>query len=213
MKLRVLIAFVLVSSFSMLSCFSQIKAKAISYNLTVDLTKFAGTDAAEELSQKTCTFEIDAYYTSDKLKTIVRIVSRPADYEMGIRQRLYDLKSKDEYNIDHDNTYMMIKKDQNFKATPTGKQKMILGYSCKEYMLTDYRKVNITVWVTDKLQFNVCPAGNYSLKGTALEVELSNGLHYVATDFAEGIVDANFFDPPKNYQEEVVPAPAIQKSK
>jgi GLPGLI family protein len=192
--------------------YAQIEAKAISYNLTVDLTKFAGSDA-EELAQKTCTFEVDAYYTSDKLKTMVRVISRPADYEMGIRQRLYDLKSKDEYNIDHDSKYMIIKKDQNFKLTPTGNQKTILGYPCKEFTLTDYRKVGITVWVTDKLQANVCPAGNYSLKGTALEVVMSNGLHYVATDFAEGILDANFFDLPKLYQEEVVPAPTAQKSK
>jgi GLPGLI family protein len=213
MKLRVHSWLVLFLLFVSVGSFAQIKAKAISYSLTVDLTKFAGPDATEELSQKTCTFEVDTYYTTEKLKTQVRIISRPAEYEMGIRQRLYDLKSKDEYNIDHDSKYMMIKKDQNFKLTPTGNQKTILGYPCKEFTLVDYRKVNIRLWVTDKLQLNVCPAGNYSIKGTALEVLMSNGLHYVATDFAEGMLDTNFFDLPKNYQEEVIPAPVAQKSK
>ena len=212
MKSKVIVAVIAWVWVAMVPVYAQVKAKAISYNLTVDLTKFAGS-FAEELAQKTCTFEVDAYYTTDKLKTIVRVISRPADYEMGIRQRLYNLKSKDEYNIDHESKYMMLKKDQNFKLTPTGNQKTILGYPCKEFTLTDYRKVGITVWVTDKLQANVCPAGNYSLKGTALEVVMSNGLHYVATDFAEGTLEANFFDLPQLYQEEVVPAPASQKSK
>jgi GLPGLI family protein len=213
--MRVRIHFLLAFVFACLTLVShaQVKAKAISYSLDVDLAKFAGADAVEDLSQRTCTFEVDAYYTPEKLKTQVRVISRPAEYEMGIRQRLYDLKSKDEYNIDHDNRYIMIKKDQNFKPTATGNQKLILGYNCKEYILTDYRKIDITVWVTDKLQSNVCPAGNYSLKGAALEVIMSNGLHYIATDFAEGMVDQNFFDPPKNYQEEVIPAPVAQKSK
>ena len=211
MKLRgLIILFALTVSTA--TAFGQIKAKAISYVVTVDLNVFAG-DYAEELSQKTCTFEVDAYYTPEKLKTMVRAISRPADYKMTIRQRLYDLKSKDEYNIDHDTKYMLIKKNQNFKLTATGKQKTILGYVCKEYNLTDYRKVNVTLWVTDKLQANVCPVGNYSIKGTALEVVLSNGLHYVATDQAEGQLDQNFFDVPKDYQQEVVPAPAVQKSK
>jgi hypothetical protein len=209
MKLKGLIfLFALSASFSV---YGQIKAKAISYVVSVDLNAFAGDNAAE-LSQKTCTFEIDAYYTPEKLKTMVRVISRPAEYEMTIRQRLYDLKSKDEYNIDHDNKYIMLKKDQDFKLTSTGKQKTILGYVCKEYTLTDYRKVNVALWVTDKLQANVCPAGNYSIKGTALEVILSNGLHYLATDQAEGQLDANFFDIPKDYHQEVIPAPA-QKSK
>ena len=211
MKFRSLIFLVLLSAVA-ISVQGQIKAKAISYNVTVDLNLFAGEDA-EELSQKTCTFEVDAYYTPEKLKTMVRVLSRPAEYEMTIRQRLYEIKTKDEYNIDNDSKYMILKKDQNFKPAATGKQKTILGYVCKEYTLTDYRGVNITLWATDKLPVNVCPAGNYSIKGTALEVILSNGLHYVATDQAEGQLDANFFDVPKDYQQEVIPAPATQKSK
>src|SRR3954468_10600595 len=82
---------------------AQLKAKAISYAVEADLTKFA-PEAAEELSQKVCTYEVDAYYTDEKLRTMVRPISTP--YDLTIRQRLYDRNSKDEYNIDHANQFM-----------------------------------------------------------------------------------------------------------
>jgi GLPGLI family protein len=190
---------------------AQLKAKAISYAVEADLTKFA-PEAAEELVQKVCTYEVDAYYTDEKLRTMVRPVSTP--YDLTIRQRLYDRNSKDEYNIDHANQFMLLKKDQSFAITSTTNQKNILGYACKEYTFKDYRGIQFSVWVTDKLPKNICPAGNFSLKGTALEVTSSNGLHYLATDFAEGQLDGNFFDLPKDYQQDIsTPPPTSKKSK
>jgi hypothetical protein len=185
---------------------AQIKAKAISYTLEVDLTKFS--PQASELSQKTCNFEVDAYYTDTKLKTVVRIISRPTGFDLTIMERLYDLNQKDEYNINHDNKNIILKKDQDFKLKSTGKQKTILGNACKEYIFTDYRKINFSVWVAEKLTKNVCPVGNFSLKGTALEITTSNGLHYLAVDTAEGDLAPGFFDLPTGYQQEVVTPPA-----
>jgi hypothetical protein len=209
MKLKILLGGVLVVA--AMNTIAQVKARAISYTVEADLTKFA-PEAAEELTQKVCTYEVDAYYTDDKLRTMVRPISTP--YDLTIRQRFYDRNSKDEYNIDHTNKFMLLKKDQSFAVSPTGNQKTILGYSCKEYAFTDYRNIQFTVWVTDKLPKNVCPAGNFSLMGTALEVTSSNGLHYVATDLAEGELDANFFAIPSDYQQDVFsPPPTSKKSK
>jgi hypothetical protein len=207
-----LLPFFLLLSFSVSA---QVKAKAISYHVEIDLKVFAPGYAEESQADSVpCVFEVDTYYTSEKLRTRPRTIRRPPDYDLTIRQRMYDIASKDEYNIDPVNNYLLIKKNQVVKTKATGKQKNILGYNCKEYTFTDHRNVGITAWVTDKLQKNICPVGNYSLKGTALEIITSNGLHYTATDFAEGEVPASFFDMPKNLQEEVIDLSApVKKSK
>jgi hypothetical protein len=187
---------------------AQLSAKAISYTVEIDLTKF-NPEAANGLSEKKCTYEVDAYFTDVAMKTIVRNIKRPV--EISLRQRQYDIASRDEYNIDHENRFVLVKKDQDFKPKSTGGKKNILNYACKEYTFKDYRGVQFTVWVTDKLAKNICPAGNFSLNGTALEVTTSNGLHYMVTDFAAGQLDANFFQIPADYQQEVVMPPADAK--
>jgi hypothetical protein len=209
MFFRLLLFLVFVS----FSVSAQTKAKAISYRVEIDLKIFAPGYAEESQADSVpCIFEVDTYYTPEKLRTRPRTIRRPPDYELTIRQRLYDIASKDEYNIDPINNYLLIKRNQVVKTKATGKQKSILGYNCKEYTFTDHRNVGFNVWVTDKLPKNICPVGNFSLKGTALEVITSNGLHYTATDFAEGEVPASFFDVPKGLQEEVVDLATAGKS-
>jgi hypothetical protein len=208
--MRVIIILFLMSISLCLS--AQIKAKAISYKVVIDLSAFAPNyieDAAADTVK--CIFEVDAYYTAEKMRTRVRTVRRPKDYELGIRQRYYLIDSKDEYNIDPNNNYILLKKNQEVKLKGTGKQKNILGYNCKEYTFTDHRNIQFSVWVTDKLQKNICPTGNYSLKGTALQIDTSNGLHYIATDLAEGELNADFFDIPQNFQKEELDLAAADK--
>jgi GLPGLI family protein len=190
---------------------AQIQARAISYTVRVDLAQLDPSFDESNGNQRFFDFEVDAYYTDAKLRTIVRKIGKHADNGVTIRQRLYDIASVDEYNIDPQNNYLLLKKDQVVKPKATGKQKSIMGYACKEMTFTDYRGIVITVWVTDKLPKNICPVGNYSLKGTALEINTSNGLHYTATDFAEGVLDAQFFDVPQGFQQEVVVASAPPK--
>jgi hypothetical protein len=190
---------------------AQLKAKAISYAVEIDLTQFSPQEA-EELTGKKCTYEVDVYYTDQTVKTMVRNILQPM--EIMLRQRQYEIASVDEYNIDHANKFILLKKDQRFKPLATGNKKTILGYECREYTLKDYRGVNVNVWVTDKLPKNICPAGNFSVKGTVLELTASNGLHYLATDFAEGELDPNFFQLPADYQQEVsLPPASTKKSK
>jgi GLPGLI family protein len=209
-QIKILLCSVLVA-LGTVEATAQLKAKAISYAVDVDLTKFA-PEAAEELTQKVCRYEVDAYYAEERVRTMVRPISTP--YDLTIRQRLYYRNSRDEYNIDHAKQFMLLKKDQSFLITTTGNQRNILGYACKEYTFKDYRGIQFSIWVTDKLPTNICPAGNFSLNGTALEVTSSNGLHYLATDFAEGQLDVNFFDLPKDYQQDIsAPPPTSKKSK
>jgi hypothetical protein len=189
---------------------AQLKAKAISYAVEIDLTQF-NPEAAEDLEETTCTYEVDVYYTDQHVKTMVRSILQPV--EITLRQRQYAIASADEYNIDHDNKFILLKKDQRFKPSSTGNKKIILGYECREYTTKDYRGVQFSFWVTDKLPKNICPAGNFSVKGTVLELTASNGLHYVATDFAQGELDSNFFLLPADYQQEVSMPPATKRSK
>jgi hypothetical protein len=208
MVLRLIFFFLITSP----TVFGQIKAKAISYRVEIDLSIFA-PDYIENSEADTvrCIFEVDAYYTAEKMRTNARLIRRPSDYEVTIRQRAYNINSKDEYNIDPNNNYVLVKKNQEVKTRATGKQKTILGYACKEYTFTDHRNIQFSVWVTDKLPKNICPAGNFSLKGTALEVTISNGLHYTATDFGEGELNNSFFDIPQNFQQEVLDLAAADK--
>jgi hypothetical protein len=183
----------------------QIKAKAISYQVEIDLELFAPQYLEETDSETTtCRFEVDAYYTDEQVKTISRIIERPADFDVTLRQRYYFIKSKEEYNIDYIQQSILFKKNQTIKAKSTGRTKTVLGYKCAEYLLTDHRDIQLSVWVTDKLPRNICPSGNYSLKGTALEVVASNGVHYIATDFAEGVLDSTFFDLPSGFKTETI---------
>lgn len=194
--------------FSFCFCYAasdaQIRAKAISYSLEVDLAVLDPSFDEDDGGQRYYQFEVDAYYTPQKLRTVVRKVGKHADSGVTIRQRLYDLDSQDEYNIDSEQEYILFKKNQTVKAKATGKQKDILGFRCREIFFTDYRGVGISIWITDKLDKNICPLGNYSLKGTALEITTANGLHYVATDLAEGELRPDFFEIPQGYQQEVV---------
>jgi GLPGLI family protein len=194
--------------------FGQIKAKAISYKVDIDLEVFAPGYAEESDSETNiCRFEVDTYYTDEVLKTVARIIERPGDFDLTIRQRYYLLKSKDEFNIDYVQSSVLLKRNQTVKSKPTGNTKTILGYKCAEHVFTDHRGIRMSVWVTDKLPRNICPSGNYSLKGTALEVTASNGVHYVATDFAEGQLDTTFFDLPTNFQTETLDLAGSAKGK
>lgn len=204
--------FLLIFLFTVLSqaTFAQIQAKAISYKLTVDLTRF-DKDAAEELNEKELLFESDVYYTEDKVRSIYRVIKTPDDYQLSFRQRLYNQLSVDQYDVEYDNKYMVMKEGHAYKPKSTGKTKKILNYVCKEYTLTDFRGIAISFWVTDKLGKNVCPWGNFSLKGTALEITASNGVTFTATDFASGELTANFFDVPTDFQVDKIPFPKTTK--
>ncbi|MBL7856202.1 MAG: hypothetical protein JNM57_00820 [Cyclobacteriaceae bacterium] len=191
---------------------AQIAAKAIAYAVEVDLEKFNPNVKGEDFD-KICRYEIDAYYTTDKLRTQVRNIFRPEEFELTIRQRLYTLASNDEYNIDHENEAVLFKKGHVYNPKATGKEKKILNYVCKEYTFKDFRNVQISVWVTDKLPKNICPAGNFNLKGAALEILTSNGMHFVATDFEAGELPDDFFNLPTGYAVEEIPAPSSQKKK
>lgn len=193
------------------SAFSQIQAKAISYSLEVDMKGLDPSFDESDGGQRLYKFEVDTYYNERMLRTIVRKVGTHSEPGLTIRQRLYDLNSHDQMDIDHDQQFILSKKDQRVDLKKTGNVRDILGYKCREYVFTDYRGVRVNVWVADKTQRNVCPLGNFTLPGTALEVVTSNGLHYTATDFSEGLLDNDFFDPPKGYQEEVVVASTAGK--
>jgi GLPGLI family protein len=191
---------------------AQLKAKAISYTLDVDLKKFDPHNA-DQVSNHELKFETDVYYTADKVRTVNRPIKRPEGYDLTFRQRLYDQLSKDEYNVEYENKFMVVKEGHAYKPKATGKKKTILNYPCKEYTVADYQGRTISFWVTDKLGKNVCPWGNFSLKGTALEVTTSFGLHFTATDFAEGDLDANFFAVPTDFKSDKIPFAAPAKGK
>ena len=190
---------------------AQLKANAISYSLEVDIRKFDAANG-KELADPIIKFECDAYYTADKVRTINRQIKKIENYDLTFRQRLYDQNSQDEYNLDHDNKFMLIKEGHAYKPKATGNKKTILNYACKEYTVTDYQGRQLSFWVTDQIGKNVCPWGNFSLKGTALEVTTSFGIHFLATDVATGELDAHFFDIP-DYKSDKVPFPAARSGK
>jgi|GEM_PF-3355726 len=194
--------------------FGQIQAKAISYQVEIDLNVFAPDYADEtETEDLICRFEVDTYFTAEQLRTVVRTNYTPSDFALTLRQRAYQLQSRDEINIDLTNESVIIRKNQKVDIKSTGKTKSIMGYSCKEYTFQDFRGIAFSVWVTDKLQKNVFPAGNFGLKGTVLEATTSNGVHYLATDMATGVLDNNFFEIPAGYEQEVVDLAPQKKSK
>jgi len=207
MKLRSLVVVaLLLMNFSLQA---QIKANAISYTLEADIAKLWNGEAEEGTVSL---YEVDTYYSADKVRTVVRNIKN--EVGLTIMERLYNQASKDEYNINHSEQHTFLKKDQDFKPKATGKQKTILGFSCKEYTVKNYANITFSIWVTDKLGKNVCPAGNFSIKGTALEIIGSNGLHFTAVDAGgSGVLDNNFFTPPAAYQEEVINPPAPEKKK
>jgi GLPGLI family protein len=205
------VVFVFLFAVGSFTLHAQINAKAISYKVQVDMDMLDPAFNEGDGAQRFFDFEVDAYYTDSRLRTIVRKIGKHGDNGLTIRQRLYDINSTDEYNIDPQTQFILLKKDQVVKPKATGKQKDILGYRCKEMTFVDYRGITMTVWVTDKLPKNICPLGNFSLKGTALEASTSNGLHYTATDLAEGVLESAFFDIPQGYQQEVVVASGAEK--
>lgn len=182
--------------------------------MQVDLTKF-DTEAAEELNVSELLYETDVYYTADNVRTVNRVIQRPSDYELSFRSRLYQQASTDEYNVEYDNKVLVRKEKHVYTPKSTGKTKVILNYKCREFSVVDFRGITIVFWVTDKLGKNVCPWGNFSLKGTALEVTTSNGLHFTATDVASGEVDNNFFTVPEGFQTQTIPfpQPVVKKKK
>jgi GLPGLI family protein len=191
---------------------AQLKAKAISYTLDIDLGKFDPHNS-DQVDDPELKFETDVYYSDDKVRTVNRIIKRPEGYDLTLRQRLYDQLSNDEYNVEYENKSMVLKEDHAYKPKATGKKKTILNYPCKEFTVKDYMGRSITFWVTDKLGKNVCPWGNFSLKGTALEVTTSNGLHFLATDFSEGELAAGFFDIPTDFKSDKIPFASPAKGK
>jgi hypothetical protein len=201
MKIKTLacVAFMLTS----LTLQAQLKANAISYTLEADMAKLWGGEVEEGTVAK---YEVDTYYSADKVRTVVRNIKN--EVGLTIMERLYDQNSRDEYNINHNEHRILLKKDQAFSPKATGQQKTILGYPCKEYTFKNYANVTFSLWVTEKLGKNVCPGGNFSVKGTALEIIGSNGLHFVAVDASgSGEVNASFFNPPDGYQQEVINPP------
>jgi hypothetical protein len=189
-----------------------LKASAISYSLEVDVSKFDPANG-KGLPDPMVKFECDTYYTTDKVRTINRLIKKNENYDLNFRQRLYDQNTQDEYNIDHENKFMLIKEGHAYKPKATGKKKTILNYVCKEYEVTDFQGRQLSFWVTDQLGGkNVCPWGNFSIKGVALEVTTSFGIHFLATDLAAGELDSHFFDIP-TYPSDKVPFPAARNGK
>lgn len=179
---------------------AQVKAKAIAYAVEIDLQEFDPvfyelTDS-EDL---TVNLEVDAYYTSTHVKTVVRTLSKPLDYEVEFHSLYYETKSQTQYVIDHQNKVVRLIKQQVVQPRPTGRKKKILGYSCKEYIFTDSAGTRLRAYVTKKIRENIFPLGNFSLEGAVLEAITSNGLYFLATDFSEGVLAADFFDLPQEY--------------
>jgi Domain of unknown function (DUF4412) len=187
-----------------------LKAKAIFYQVDVDIRKFDPQNG-KQLTDPIIKFETDAYYTDTNVRTFNRKVKTVEGYDLMLRQRLYDQTSTNEYNIDHDNKFMVLKEAHVYQPKSTGNQKTILGYNCKEYTVTDFQGRQLSFWVTDKLGKNVSPWGNFQIKGTALEITSSFGMHFVAAEFAEGNVDPHFFDVPADYQMDKIPFPEKPK--
>jgi hypothetical protein len=187
-----------------------LKAKAIFYQVEIDLRKFDPQNG-KGLEDPIIKFETDAYYTDTHVRTFNRKVKPVEDYDLTLRQRLYDQASTNEYNVDHDSKFMVMKEGHVYKPKGTGKQKTILGYNCKEYTVTDFQGRQLSFWVTDKLGKNVSPWGNFQIKGTALEITSSFGVHFVAAELAEGNVDSRFFDIPSDYQMDKIPFPDKSK--
>lgn len=210
-----IIRLLLIASFCVSAGLSkgQIRAKAISYKVQIDMDKLNPDFDETTGAQRYFDFEVDTYFSDQMVRTIVRKIGKHAESGPNLRQRLYRRNAQDQYDIDHEQQYMLVKKGQIVKPRTTGKSKEILGQKCREVVFTDYRGVKISAWVASKLEMNVCPLGNFSLNGTALEVSTSNGLHYIATDFAEGELDGTFFEVPVAYEQEVVILSGDGKSK
>src|SRR5262245_3017542 len=134
MKIKTLLCIILM--FMGLNLQAQIRANAISYTLEADMAKLWGGEVEEGTVEK---YEVDAYYSADKVRTIVRNVKN--DVGLTIMERLYDQTSRDEYNINHSEHHIILKKDQAFAPKATGKQKTILGYTCKEYTFKNYANI------------------------------------------------------------------------
>ena len=188
-----------------LGLWGQIRAKAISYEVQIDLDIFDPDYANQtDAENKVSLFEVDVYYTDKMVKTFSRAIDVPEDYDLLIAQRFYAIDSKDEYQIIAKDSYILHKRNQVTKLRKTGQTKKLLGYQCREYVFADHRGVQFNVWVADGIQRNLCPAGNFGLKGTALEVTASNGIHYLATDFAEGELPNGFFGLPQGFKTETI---------
>src|SRR5688500_13796585 len=91
---------------------AQVKAKAISYTVKVDLSMLDPSFSDADGVHRYFDFEVDAYYTDTKLKTMVRKVGKHPENGVNLRQRLYDIASTDEYNFDPENQYILLKKEQ-----------------------------------------------------------------------------------------------------
>jgi hypothetical protein len=194
---------------------SQVPAKAISYLVSIDLNIYDPDYTSQTDSEDlVCVAEADVYYSDKKATTIYRLISKPIDYDLIIHSKLYDINSTDEYIFNQPAKSLLLVKDQVTKPRATGRKKTIAGYTCKEYTFINYQGIGIMVWVSTKLEKNICPLGNFSLQGTALEVSTSNGWHYLATDFSGGELNTDFFEIPKDYQMGSISIPnLIEESK
>jgi hypothetical protein len=189
-----------------LTATAQTKAKAISYSVDIYLEIYDPVYYAHTQSEDlVCHFEIDAYYTADRVRTIVRKLTAPIDYSVNFMPLLYDIKSADQHQIDHDNRMVITGKGNSLALNPTKNRKEILGYKCREYYFADSDGMYFSFWITEKPGDNICPIGNFSLRGTVLELIASNGVHCRATDMTEGEVENNFFDLPDGYAQQTVP--------
>ncbi|WP_133259579.1 hypothetical protein [Pseudochryseolinea flava] len=189
---------------------SLVKASAIHYQVEIDIRKFDPANG-KALPDPIIKFETDAYYSDSHVRTFNRRVKSVEDYDLTLRQRLYDQASTSEYNVDHEAKFMVLKEAHVYKPKSTGKKKTILNYACKEYTVTDFQGRQLSFWVTDKLGKNVSPWGNFQIEGTALEITSSFGVHFIAAEFATGEVDGHFFDVPSDYQIDKIPFPTKAK--
>jgi GLPGLI family protein len=192
------------------TCNSQdINASAISYTATVDLSQF--DPVYYDLTDADTTdvyFEVDLYYSNGNVRSIIRINSRPADYEPHFNEVLYNPGGQVETLVDHTRKKIFRVVDVQSPIIKLKATKKILGYQCRGYITLDYKGEKVIAFVTKKLPTNISPLGNMNLPGTALEVITANGFHYVATDFSQGKLPSTFFSLPTDYQIETISAAA-----
>jgi len=181
---------------------AQLKARAISYSLDIYLDIYDPEYYEETESEDVvCHFELDAYYTGDKVKTVVRKLSVPIDYDIDFMSVLYDRHTNNQYHINHTSKSVYPTKGQPLTPTATRNRKEILGHKCREYYFLDPEGISASFWVAEKLEKNICPTGNFLIKGTVLEMLTSDGMHFKATDIGMGELAADFFELPPGYTE------------
>jgi hypothetical protein len=191
---------------------AQTKAKAIAYTLTVDLDIFDPVYyEMTESEDVTLVLEVDTYFTNSKLKTVIHPITEPIDYNFPGLPLQYDLKGSGYYLIDNEKKITVQKSSNPMSQRATRRKKMIAGFKCKEYFFETTDGIRMLVYISEKLANNISPMANFPIKGTALEIITSNGLHYEAVDFSQGEVASDFFDLPPDYQLDSLPLAPINQ--